>query len=50
MLTEWTCRFHDVAWGLPKDGHKGGIIAGGLESGALDLWDADKLRADSRYI
>ncbi|KAK6500833.1 protein transport protein S31 [Arthrobotrys conoides] len=30
-------RFHDIAWG------KRGIIAGGLENGTLDLWNAESL-------
>ncbi|KAK6528381.1 hypothetical protein TWF281_009622 [Arthrobotrys megalospora] len=30
-------RFHGIAWG------KRGIIAGGLENGTLDLWNADSL-------
>ncbi|KAF2400258.1 hypothetical protein EJ06DRAFT_493908 [Trichodelitschia bisporula] len=40
-------RFHDIAWSQPQDDHDGGIIAGALESGALDLWDAKKLQTDS---
>lgn len=34
-------RFHDIAWARLKSGQ--GIIAGALENGSLDLWDADKL-------
>lgn len=30
-------RFHDITWG------RRGIIAGGLENGTLDLWNADSL-------
>ncbi|KAL1382013.1 hypothetical protein HDK64DRAFT_57322 [Phyllosticta capitalensis] len=36
-------RFHDIAWGIPNDDRPRGVIAGALESGSLDLWDADKL-------
>ena len=36
-------RFHDIAWGPPIEGHPRGIIAGALENGSLDLWDAEKL-------
>ncbi|TPX15197.1 uncharacterized protein E0L32_004755 [Thyridium curvatum] len=36
-------RFYDIAWGLPNDDHPRGIIAGALENGSLDLWDAEKL-------
>ncbi|KAF5007030.1 hypothetical protein FDECE_6638, partial [Fusarium decemcellulare] len=38
-------RFYDVAWGPPNDDHPQGIIAGALENGSLDLWDAEKLIA-----
>jgi len=27
----------------PKDGFAKGVIAGALENGSLDLWDAEKL-------
>jgi protein transport protein SEC31 len=37
-------RFHDIAWSQPNDDHEQGIIAGALESGSLDLWDAEALR------
>ncbi|KXJ96832.1 hypothetical protein Micbo1qcDRAFT_191479 [Microdochium bolleyi] len=36
-------RFYDIAWGQPSDDHPKGIIAGALENGSLDLWDAEKL-------
>ncbi|KAF1989052.1 hypothetical protein K402DRAFT_461475 [Aulographum hederae CBS 113979] len=36
-------RFHDIAWGQSSEDHPRGIIAGALENGALDLWDAEKL-------
>ncbi|KAI0020406.1 hypothetical protein F4780DRAFT_742309 [Xylariomycetidae sp. FL0641] len=36
-------RFYDIAWGQPSDEHPKGIIAGALENGSLDLWDAEKL-------
>lgn len=38
-------RFYDVAWGPPDADHPQGIIAGALENGSLDLWDAEKLLA-----
>ncbi|ENH68404.1 Protein transport protein SEC31 [Fusarium oxysporum f. sp. cubense race 1] len=38
-------RFYDVAWGPPNKDHPRGIIAGALENGSLDLWDAEKLIA-----
>ncbi|OJJ47172.1 hypothetical protein ASPZODRAFT_116228 [Penicilliopsis zonata CBS 506.65] len=34
--------FNDLAWTESED-NKRGIIAGALENGSLDLWDADKL-------
>ncbi|KAL2825146.1 hypothetical protein BDW59DRAFT_74528 [Aspergillus cavernicola] len=34
--------FNDLAW-TESDDNSRGVIAGGLESGSLDLWDADKL-------
>ncbi|KAF1963136.1 WD40 repeat-like protein [Byssothecium circinans] len=38
-------RFNDIAWSQPSEQHPRGIIAGALDSGALVLWDAEKLRA-----
>ncbi|KAL9089111.1 MAG: hypothetical protein Q9165_005924 [Trypethelium subeluteriae] len=40
-------RFHDIAWSQPNNDHEQGIIAGALENGSLDLWDAEKLRSNS---
>ena len=36
-------RFNDIAWTKEKSVHGNGVVAGGLENGSLDLWDADKL-------
>lgn len=36
-------RFNDIAWTSGNDDQSRGIIAGALENGSLDLWDADKL-------
>ncbi|KFZ15304.1 hypothetical protein V501_02767 [Pseudogymnoascus sp. VKM F-4519 (FW-2642)] len=36
-------RFHDIAWAPPNEDHPKGIIAGALDNGSLDLWDAQKL-------
>ncbi|OAA55939.1 protein transport protein [Niveomyces insectorum RCEF 264] len=36
-------RFYDIAWGPPDANHPRGVIAGALENGSLDLWDAEKL-------
>ncbi|KAF2005289.1 hypothetical protein P154DRAFT_616520 [Amniculicola lignicola CBS 123094] len=38
-------RFNDIAWSVPSEQYPLGIIAGALDSGALVLWDAEKLRA-----
>ncbi|KAJ4369094.1 protein transport protein S31 [Neocucurbitaria cava] len=38
-------RFNDIAWSQPTEQYPRGVIAGALDSGALVLWDADKLRA-----
>ncbi|KAH6891117.1 hypothetical protein B0T10DRAFT_484478 [Thelonectria olida] len=42
---ETDSRFYDVAWSPPDEDHPKGIIAGALENGSLDLWDAEKLIA-----
>ncbi|KAL1956947.1 hypothetical protein VTO42DRAFT_6694 [Malbranchea cinnamomea] len=34
--------FHDLAWAESED-HARGVIAGALENGSFDLWDAEKL-------
>ena len=36
-------RFHDIAWVRENDEFPKGVIAGALENGSLDLWNADKL-------
>ncbi|KAM3458024.1 hypothetical protein MY3296_000674 [Beauveria thailandica] len=38
-------RFYDIAWSPPDADHPQGIIAGAMENGSLDLWDAAKLQA-----
>ncbi|RCI16294.1 hypothetical protein L249_2391 [Ophiocordyceps polyrhachis-furcata BCC 54312] len=38
-------KFYDIAWGPPDSDHPRGVIAGALESGILELWDAAKLEA-----
>lgn len=39
--------FNDIAWSEPDDDHPLGVIAGALENGSVDLWDAQKLRSGS---
>ena len=36
-------RFNDIAWTNADDYQSKGTVAGALENGSLDLWDADKL-------
>ncbi|ODA81652.1 hypothetical protein RJ55_00153 [Drechmeria coniospora] len=38
-------KFFEIAWSPPSADHPKGIIAGALENGSLDLWDAAKLEA-----
>ncbi|ATY66655.1 WD40 YVTN repeat-like-containing domain [Cordyceps militaris] len=38
-------RFYDIAWSPPDSDHPRGIIAGAMENGSLDLWDAAELQA-----
>lgn len=38
-------RFYDIAWGAPSKEYPRGVIAGAMENGALELWDAEKLIA-----
>ena len=42
LTSEYGHRFHDIAWVQPK-GFSTGVVAGALENGSLDLWDAGKL-------
>lgn len=42
-------RFHDLAWAESED-HSRGVIAGALENGSFDLWDAEKLLGGARYV
>ena len=48
-LTKLLCRrFHDIAWGKTSSDHGAGILAGALENGSLDLWDAKALMSGER--
>ncbi|PHH82901.1 hypothetical protein CDD82_4335 [Ophiocordyceps australis] len=38
-------KFYGIAWGPPDSEHPKGIVAGALENGSLDLWDAAKLES-----
>lgn len=40
-------RFYDLAWSKPNSGHGEGVVAGALENGSLDLWDATLLKNDA---
>ena len=48
ILTE-IYRFNDLAWTQTDDNSRG-VIAGALESGSLNLWDADKLLGGARFV
>lgn len=37
--------FNDIAWSEPTDEYPLGAIAGALENGSVDVWDAEKLRS-----
>lgn len=41
--------FNDLAW-TESDDNSRGVIAGALNSGSLDLWDADKLLSGARFV
>lgn len=41
--------FNDLAWAESEDNTRG-VIAGALENGSLDLWDADKLLSGARFV
>lgn len=43
-------RFYDIAWGAPSDQHPRGVIAGAMEDGSLQLWDAAKLLAGEEAL
>ena len=42
-MADIRCRFNDIAWTRRENEQSRGIIAGALENGSLDLWDAGKL-------
>ncbi|KAL2021134.1 hypothetical protein VTK56DRAFT_7440 [Thermocarpiscus australiensis] len=43
-------RFYDIAWGNPSDEHPRGVVAGAMEDGSLQLWDAAKLLAGEEAL
>jgi protein transport protein SEC31 len=45
----WRFRFNRIAWGA-SDSKKYGIIAGGMESGELDLWCPEKALQGKEYV
>lgn len=48
-LTGFLSSFNDLAWTESEDNSRG-VIAGALENGSLDLWDADKLLSGARFV
>jgi len=49
ILTGCAFSFNDIAWTESEDNSRG-VIAGALENGSLDLWDADKLLNGARFV
>jgi protein transport protein SEC31 len=49
-LANLECRFYDIAWGGISNDKPKGIIAGGMESGSLNLWSADTLLDGSGFV
>lgn len=53
-LTRGVCvcvfSFNDLAWTESEDSSSRGVLAGALENGSLDLWDADKLLRSARFV
>ena len=49
VLTGNLSSFNDLAWTESEDNSRG-VIAGALENGSLDLWDADKLLNGARLV
>ncbi|KAK3304246.1 uncharacterized protein B0T15DRAFT_535897 [Chaetomium strumarium] len=43
-------RFYDIAWGAASDEHPRGVVAGAMEDGSLQLWDAAKLLAGEEAL
>jgi protein transport protein SEC31 len=43
-------RFNGIAWSQPSETYPRGVIAGALDSGALVLWDAEKLLKEERSL
>lgn len=43
-------RFNGIAWSQPSETFPRGVIAGALDSGALVLWDAEKLLKEERSL
>lgn len=41
--------FNDIAWAESED-YPRGVIAGALENGSIDIWDADKLFSGARCV
>lgn len=49
ILIDYAFSFNDIAWTESEDNSRG-VIAGALENGSLDLWDADKLLSGARFV
>jgi len=40
------CRFNRLAWGAAEAPHPHGLLAAGMESGEVALWDPTKILAN----
>lgn len=45
-----TARFNRLAWGHVDSARPSGVIAAGMESGELTLWDPAKILAGARWV
>ena len=43
-------RFNRLAWGAPSATHPKGLIAAGMETGEVHVYDPEKIIAGKRYV
>jgi len=43
-------RFNRLAWGAPSSTHPKGLIAAGMETGEVHVYDPEKIMAGKRYV
>jgi hypothetical protein len=44
-----TTRFNRLAWSAPTTSHSKGLIAAGMETGEVHVYDPEKIMAGKRY-